>query len=396
MELNRFNGLNNVADPMRGTGTGTKEAQTWQWQQVADNVDGTDAHGLVRREGYTPFLSATISGAYSTIDFSRLYIVAGGDLMRVNADGSVRVLDTGLSGTAYWAEINDVVYLSCGATKLQIWLDSSVTPWGVPVPATPDAKATTGHLFSGLVQICLTYTDSTGLEGGASPAVDVMIGENGGVTVTNIPQITGYTAQLYATEPDGTVFYHAASLPIQTAYTLNSLPQGSELTTQFLDAPPTGQHIAFLGANAYLADYNPALDQTVIWFSQAQGYHLFNLNTDYFVVPGEVTQLHGSGNGLVVATQARIYLYNDDQLLQLAEYGAVPGQHADLGRDGKTYFWTKRGLCRVTPFENLTESVVSVAPGVQAGGGVINTDGYSKYVAVIHSGGDAFNARSIT
>ena len=134
----------------------------------------------------------------------------------------------------------------------------------------------------------------------------------------------------------------------------------------------------------------------MIWFSQAQGYHLFNLNTDYFVVPGEVTQLHGSGNGLVIATQTRIYLYNDDQLLQLAEYGAVPGQHADLGRDGKTYFWTKRGLCRVTPFENLTESVVSVAPGVRAGGGVINTDGYSKYVAVIHSGGDAFNARSIT
>ena len=142
-----------------------------------------------------------------------------------------------------------------------------------------------------------------------------------------------------------------------------------------------------------MAEYIPEIDQTVVWFSAEFSYHLFNLNSDYIVVPGEVTQMHGAAVGLIITTQTRIFAYNDDKLTQLAEYGAVPGQHADVAADGKIYFWSKRGLCRALPFENVTESAVSVAPGVLAGGGIINSNGYVKYVAVLNQGGSAFNIR---
>lgn len=389
-------GLNNVADPMRGTGTGTDAALTWEWQSVADNVNGTDDGGLSLREGYAlSAAGASITASFSTFDYARLYIIDAGSLKRVNTDGSTATLYGVLSGTAFWSELNDIVYLSCGADKLEIHADGSVLRWGVPTPTEPSATPTTGSLFAGVVQIALTYTDVTRREGGASPAVSVTVAAGGGVTVSNIPQLAGYTAHLYMTEPDGSVFYHIGAVPSShTALTITSLPLGPELTTQFLDeVPPAATYLAALGANLYAAEYIPELDQTVVWFSEALGYHLFNLNSNYFVVSGEVTQMHGSPAGLVVATHNRVFFYSDDKLQQVAEYGAVPGRHADIGSDGRVYLWTKRGLCRTAPFENLTDTRISVAPGMYAGGGIVEKSGYRKYIAVLHQGGSPFNRR---
>jgi hypothetical protein len=390
--LARFLGLNNVADPMRGTAEGT-----WEWQSIADNVNGTDSGGMERRDGIkpTPLVGmSTYGGSYSTFDFSRLYIIDSGALKRVYADGTTQTLYGLLNGTAYWSEINDTVYLSCGTAKLQIGQDNSVVPWGVPVPDQPNISAATGTLFTGFAQAVLTYTDTTGREGGACPAVGIQVTQ-GGFTLSNIPQIAGYTPQLYCTEPDGTVFYHVTSLPSPiTSYTVAAHSTGRELTTQFLDVPPEeGSYIAFAGAQPLLAEYIPEIDQTVVWTGEELGYHLFNLNSKFFVVPGEVTQMYGKDALVTITTQNRVFIYDGEKIQQVAEYGAVPGQHADLGNDGKTYFWTKRGLCRTMPFENLTESRVSVAPGVYAGGGVINQHGYSRYVAVLHRGGAPFNSR---
>ena len=392
-ELIRFNGLNNIADPMRGTDVGLKSAQSWEWQSLAENVDGTDSGGLQRREGYTQFLAGTLSGAFTTFDFNRMYVINSGALERVYPDGSTQVLRTGLVGTAYWAEINDVVYLSCGSDKLQIELDNTVRDWGLPTPGQPTVSSASGVLQPGVVQVCLTFRDASGREGGASPAIEITC--SGGVTVSAIPHVSGLSTEVYATESDGTVFYHVASLTTQTAFTLSTPAYGQELVTQFLDSPPgEGSLIAFFAAQVYVAQYLPAQEQTVVWFSQPLGYHLFNLNSDYLIVPGEVVQLHGSNDTLLIATRERVFLYDGTNLQQAAEYGVTPGQHADLGSDEKIYFWTVRGLCRAAPFENLTEARVSIAPGVKAGGGVISKGGYTKYVAIINKGGHAFNARS--
>lgn len=393
--LSRFKGLNNVADPMRGTRPGTEDPLTWEWQSVADNVDGTDNDRLTRREGYQQFIPATgISGSYSTFDYSRCYIIDSGTLKQVNHDGTTRTLYGTLSGVPFWSEVNDVIYLSCEADKLQVHADGSIRRWGVPTPIQPTVDAVSGSLYAGTVQVAFTYTDEFGREGGASPSAAVTVGENGGVAISGIPATAGYRTNVYATESDGTVFYFAGSFSGQTAYTLTHMPHGPELTTQFLDeVPENAKYVAALGANLYASEYVPELDQTVVWSSEALGYHLFNLNSNYFLIPGEVTQMYGAKTGLLVTTHNRTFVYNNDKLDQVAEYGAVPGQHADLGADEKIYFWTKRGLCRVMPFENLTETRVSVAPGVYAGGGIVERGGYKKYVAVIHQGGDAFNRR---
>lgn len=225
---------------------------------------------------------------------------------------------------------------------------------------------TDGHLDAGEYQVCFTFTDERGREGGASASAALNVAL-GGILVTDIPAAPGCVTNVYVADR-GTVFYLAATLAQGTqAITINRPPAGRELVTQFLDAPPAaGRHVAEFGGRIYMAEYLAESNASAIWRSEPLGFHLFNLNEGFFMVPGEVTQLASARSGpLVICTQNRTHIY-DGESMQTVEYGAVPGQHASRGPDGRLYFWTSRGLCRAAPFENLTESRVSVPPGLCA------------------------------
>ena len=390
--LSRFLGLNNKLDPMIGSTSSDGKALTWEWQSQADNVDLSDAGRYRRRDGYQTFVSGSqITGSFSTFDFSRLYIIDGGTLKQVHADGSTTDLYAGLAGPAYWAEINDVVYLSC-SEKLEIRKDGSVCRWGVPVPEGGRAVNASGRLAPGTYRVCFTFMDSRNREGGAGPSIEVDV-VDGGITLSEIPLLDGYVTLIYLAGK-GTVFnFLVATTGPSYTYTGN-YALGRELLTPFLDPPPAeAGYIAAFKARIYAAQYLPESDSTVIWQSEPMGYHLFGLNDSFLLVPGQVTQLAASESTLVICSETRTWLFDGSTLSDPIEYGAVPGQHADVGPDKKLYFWTTRGLCRAAPFENLTESAVSVAPGLQAGGGVVQRHGYVQYVAVLKSGGAAFNKR---
>ena len=70
--------------------------------------------------------------------------------------------------------------------------------------------------------------------------------------------------------------------------------------------------------------------------------------------------------------------------------GVVPGKHWSQD-GGRTLFWSKRGLCAALPFTNLTERQVSVPPGLQAGGTLVERDGRKRYLVALHQGDSAFN-----
>lgn len=391
--LSGFLGLNNVADPQTGTRGGDGAGASWEWQVQAENVDFDDAGRVRRRPGYVPFAAGSnITGSFSTFDFSRLFVIDGGELRQINPDGSTVALWAGLEGEAFWTEINGEVLLSC-SQKLVIRRDGTVVEWGVPVPAGGRVAGAVGRLDAGAYQVCFTFQDQDGREGGASASMAVEVA-SGGIAVSDIPAEPGCFTNVYVA-PRGTVFYLAATLPQGAGgIVIDQPPVGRELATQFLDAPPApGRHVAEFGGRIYLAEYLPESDVSAVWFSEPLGFHLFNLNSSFLQVPGEVVQM-GSGKAgpLVICTRNRTHLF-DGERMQEVEYGAVPGQHMDRGPDGRVYFWTARGLCRAAPFENLTESRVSVPPGQRAAGGVIQQDGYVRYVAALHSGGSAFNKR---
>lgn len=140
----------------------------------------------------------------------------------------------------------------------------------------------------------------------------------------------------------------------------------------------------------YAAQYFHTENQTVIWFSQPLGFHLFNLDTDFILLPGRITMLAPHDGALIVGTDTAIHAFDGDKLAQLAPYGVVPGQH--WAADGaRTLFWSQRGLCAGLPFANLTERQVSVAPGLAAAGALVEAGGQKRFVVALQQGGQAFN-----
>jgi hypothetical protein len=167
---------------------------------------------------------------------------------------------------------------------------------------------------------------------------------------------------------------------------------GKNLTVLYDTLPLGADVIQFWRGVMYAAQYFPSEDQTVVWFSEPMGYHLFNLDSNFFMVPGQVLMLAPTKESLIVGTNNRIYATDAKSLEVLAEYGVIPGQHWDKDGEDRTLFWSTRGVCAAKPFENLTERQVSVAPGVRAGGCVMRSGGQKRYVVALQQGNSASNS----
>lgn len=165
---------------------------------------------------------------------------------------------------------------------------------------------------------------------------------------------------------------------------------GNELESLLSPLPLGVGIIQHWRGRMYAAQYFHTENQTVIWFSQPLGFHLFSLDTDFFMVPGRVLMLAPHGEALLVGTDQQVLAYTGESLSELAPYGVVPGQH--WAADGaRILFWSLRGLCAALPFANLTDKQISVAPGVHAGGALVRSHGARRYLVSLQAGGLPFN-----
>ena len=379
-----FSGLNNISDPLR-LGLG--------WLAQADNVDITDTGALTKRAGYARTLVGALTAAYATEDFARLYVVDGGTL-KVMQGATALVLKTLASpAPMYWAEINNQVFYNNGIDRGVILSDNSVLAWDWPTPGGANVAAVTGSLPAGLYQVRCTFGLPDGRETGASEAGEIILAEGQALQVSDIEVRAGHITNIYIAPANSEVYQRAFSSIGATAFVWNSSPDelGVDLFNSFCDPLPLGTDVlqAWRG-RLYAAQYLPSEDQTVVWFSEPLGFHLFNLNSSFFMVPGKVLMLAPHDEALLVGTDQRIHAYSGEKLEQLALYGVAPGQHWSKD-DGRILFWSKRGLCAALPFSNLTERQVSVAPGVSAGGTIVQQHGQKRYVVALQQGGSAFN-----
>lgn len=373
-----FKGLNNTTDPMR---------LGLEWLVQADNVDVSDEGALSARPGYTSALSAAVTAAYTTIDFERFFYVAGGELKTFEG----ATLATGLtSAPMYWAEVNQHVYYNNGTDRGIITPGNNVIEWEWVVPSAPAVAAVTGSLPAGTYQVRITYSLPGGRETGASESASITLTDGQALQISRIPT----NGNVYIAPANSTV-YQLALRNAPAAFVWDSSPDslGKDLMHQFLDPiPESATVIQIWKGRAYAAMYMPQSDQTVVWYSQPLGYHLFNLNSNFFIVPNKVLCMAPHEAGLIIGTDAKIYSYEGSRINELAPYGVVPGWPWALD-DKNVLLWTQRGLCQALPLKNLIIDRVSVAPGTQAGAVVMSDDGQKKFVVALHQGGLAFNQR---
>lgn len=376
MKITTFNGLQNVSDPLT-LGLG--------WLATADNVDVTDAGKLVKRAGYGAPVAGAFTGAFSTKDFQRAYLVDGGAIKTI--DG-LATLATGITPEPmHWTQINGQVFFNNGTSRGIIQPDNTVIPWDWEIPPMPELAAVTGKLAAGQYQVAFSYTLQDGRETGIGDPATITLGEGQAISITGMDALVN----IYIAPANSTVYQFARATSSATVWNYGPNTLGADLLNDGMDPLPEGATlIQEWRGRVFAAKYLPSEDQTVIWFSQPLGFHLFNLAQDFILVPGQVHMLANAGAALIVGTDRAIHAYDGESLAVLADYGVVPGWH-DSTDAGQTYFWSTRGLCSALPFTNLTESHVSVAPGVQAGGTIVRSGGQKRYLVALHQGGLAHN-----
>jgi hypothetical protein len=379
-----FKGLNNVIDPMR---------LNWEWLSVADNLNITDTEAIVLADGHKRRYTGTrVQGAYSTLDLTRLYLVDNGTLFRVHPNFTAVPLRTGLADRPmHFAEENERVYYANGVDYGIVLPDDTLIDWVIPVPAPCVLDRSTGSLPAGLYRVVCTFVAADGRESGAGDATAIVLDSDAALTISGIEQRAGYTTNVYVASANSTVFNLLTShAPVALSWNGSPNDVGRELTTQLLSALPIGASLpTFFKARAYLVEFFPSANVSFLYESKPLAPHLYDFSEGFYCIAGEVVLLAGQKEALVVGTRSAIYLYDGEKLDRVADYGTVPGWHAQLTPEKKLIFWTVRGFCQAPPFENLSETKLSAAPGLSAGAAVIDADGYRKYVAVLQQDGGA-------
>lgn len=375
-----FRGLTNTVDPIQLKATDLVRA---------DDVLVTPQGQLERFPGFTLRRALTNeAGTFVSRDRQRLYVIENGSLLRLDdALGAGAVLRTGLSVARPYhsCEVNGDIFYTNGVDRGRITSAGEARPWGSPVPPAPGVSAAGGSLRAGRYSVVCTFVDAWGLESGNSEAIELE--GSGGVMVT-VPALAGYTTNVYVNA--NTVFYLAAENAVG-AVAINTPAQfGREL--EFLSASePRGELPAVFNGQVYCAESFPTVDLSVLWESRPLLYHHFDVDRGV-AYNGIARMLVATEDALIFGTDREIRAWNGERWSLLADYGVIAGHHACV-LDGRVYFWTERGLCRAMPFANITESRLSVAPGLLAGGAVIEQAGMTRYVLGLQQGGAAYNDR---
>jgi len=376
-----------------------------------DNVFISDTKKVTRRDGYTAYLTTgTVQAAYGGA--GPLYVVDAGVLQHVASPTDKRTLTSGLTGKNYsWDVTNNDAYFVNGVDA-GIARGDSFLPWRLTTPtlsgvtavsaATIDTKFNVGETYTqASFRVCATFETADGRE--SAPSEVATLAASPLTSLVRVSVASGYArTNVYSTEADGTVYRLVASTT-GTTVTFNPARGGRELTTLAAQSlPDEVELICFMKGNIYASQYFSDSNTSVIWFSKAFAYHLFDCSQDYIVVPGRVSLMlwmskdttYGIKDWLLIGSTKGVWQRGDeDKFENLANYGVVPGIAGDVDPEGTAWFWTQRGICTAPPFKNLTEEDVSMAPGVRANATLVYHNGTKQLLTVTQGGGTAFNSR---
>lgn len=366
MIINSFLGLRNTS-PIRSIPDNALTA--------AVDIDIDDVGIITQRNGYALSKAiASVTSAYSTLDQSG-YVVSSGTLYRVLPDLSL--IPLAASTATSFSDEAKVLFTNDGL-KVE---NNVVTSIKITSPASPPVLSVIpGTMPAGTYSATYCYRSATGLESGSAPIATIELAVDGGIAIAPITPPAGYTVNIYMTDANGTVYYD------------NNGVQLSDVQILAEPFPDSVEKIAYHESKLWVSRSLPN-GSTVIWFSKPYHYHLYDLQKDYFIVPGQVLDMVSSSQGLVIGTDATIYVYGE-RLDKLVDYGIVPGRAFTHLPDGSVLMATKRGVCKGFPFENLTEKKASFPPGVQCSTALVEQSGMQKFVTLTDGGGTAYNMRT--
>ncbi|MBK9952837.1 MAG: hypothetical protein IPP10_15420 [Candidatus Competibacteraceae bacterium] len=370
--LRDFKGLNNRLDPLY-------LSPDWQTEATGVLLDNSRffVNQMVESELATGYVDL-----YGTRDGRALAIDASGNLYDLDSFGiRVRASDV-VGGPFTWTELGTAIFCMSATHAWAIYPDR-VVPWGVPDAAPPSISILNGNLFPGTYRFTCVLEHTDGRVGGGLSVTATVTSGQGLVALLTEPPV-GYQTRLYVSAADGDALRLLGTYSGSLAVPIPG-PGPTAYTTVLLDElvcfpPPRGYLIGRFGNRLVVAQREVDRDETTLYFSRPDYPHLFDLLNEFVTVPGTVNVLADFDGGCVVGTDQALYRYGlDRSITKLAEYGSIFGSLA-YDRNGMTYFWSERGLCRAEPFQNLTEAHVIFAPSGETSATVFHWRGSDYYL----------------
>jgi hypothetical protein len=377
----------------------------------ADNVDIDEDGVVASRSGYELF--ATLPGAHSLWThepFNPVYAFVGDatSLYRVDSDGSLTTLVTGLTGNEiYYAAIGNRCFWSngynSGIIKLSNWtlpLGLQMLPWGVETPLFSQYQvsvSTTGGLDAGMYGVTVTFSNAQGEEGGAPEPVWVNVPQGGGITITPVPSPidAGPTlANFYRTGCNSPDFLFAQTTAQgASSITLGAQLLGKQLVTMKCLPFPAARFLHTKQGRIF-----GAMDRMLVWTDPLY-YGIYHPSNNYMSFPDPITMIaspEGDGFTLYVGTTKNVFMLHGDSVEKCRQVktsfkGVVPGSMAMIppevvnldgvvkpvpfwiGADGVPWVGTEGGL------EQLSE-IFAYPAYSKANAGFIASDGYNRYI----------------
>lgn len=399
LTLKRFAGIANRQRP--------EEIRSYPSQTSAD-IDLADAHNvdidntlrLSRRAGQTMKLPGTAIHSLWSNGALCLY-VANGVMYRLNDDFSTTPLAAGLSDAPMsYLDLNGRVYHSDGKHSAVVD-EGRVRGWGIGIDQiVVNARPLAGNLPAGTYQYAMTLLREDGQESGAGLATRIDLPEGSGIQFSWVvpadPAITH--AALYLTQPNGETLLQAVVADVeQGEYLYTGGPRALPLASQWLDAPPPGQALAYYRGRIYIAG------DEVLYATAPLAYEHCDLR-DFLAFDGSRIQLVAAvDGGLFVGTMEAVYfvaggtLATASRTLRL-QVGAVPGSVAygdgeavtgrkELSGQQVVLFATEEGIVMGLPDGTLTQLTRDryVMPATGTGCALFEPGLFSRYLLAMQA-----------
>ena len=295
-----------------------------------------------------------VSSVYSGVNVRGVFSVNG---ILVCVDGiDFKAIETGTvyaqvppNGAVCGTVMNDELYLCVGGFRARFSVQQGVRSWGVTMPphngvsSGIDPGRTTEHLRRGtrLRRYTVTFVDQDGLESGARPGARL------GAAVTPPQPPANHRVRIYATEPDGSLYYLQGEYSSAFSVSLGETnPRGQELRTMFMDAPPRADLLSNINGCLVIASGN------FVYHTLPMQPHLVDLEEGVFMYPAPVTSMCGGSSGLYLSADKCYKLegIGTDQIQQstVLKYPAVSGTMRTMP-DGSAAWATQYGAAFEVP-----------------------------------------------
>lgn len=387
-KLQGFSGINNIdAD----------EQLEDNELRAAKNIDISRKGKISRRDGFSKIYTGTNIHSLWSDGITTLF-VEDGVLKTLASDNTATIIRSDMTrfGTVSYYAVDGSIYYTDGTVTGIYKAGEGSKPLGLSTPSNrPALTSTSGVLPAGQYGVAFTVADASGMESGATISVWIeLLNDNSGIIVSGIsvPVDASYV-NVYVTNTNGDTLFLAKSTT-DSSVTITHPPQGAAVRTQFLDAMPAGNLIAYHKGRTLIAKEN------YIVFSEPFS-NLTRLTQNFIMFPQKVNMIAPIVDGIFISCEGgktyHVFGTNPMEwaLTEKANYAAIEGTAVLVDPDlllgelqEKAWVWlSEKGICIGAAggsFQNITSTKYGVKPSTIGTAMLMQRDGRNQYISTLH------------